>query len=225
MPDRHFLVALRDRFLLTVCQEGARCNHRRLDGHLCGAYLDARGHHARKCCIGGSLEGRHNAVREWCASAWAQCVGTPAATEQHVPQWDRPNPRTGLLEEARLDVATADPHTGSPLYRGVVVKAAHSDDPGRLRARARRDGCAAAETANGKRARYPEAGMGLVPFALEDGGRPCDEAVSFVCFLAASRMVAEDGNADWGGAALLWQELSTVLQLGNAEVILGANGR
>ena len=169
--------------------------------------------------------GRHIALREWGASAWARCVGTRASTEQHVPQWDRLNPRMGVLEEARLDVATADPGTGAPLYVDVVVKAAHSDDPGRLRARARKNGCAAAEAANGKRRRYPEAGTGLVPFALEDGGRPCDEAVSFVRMLAAYRTDAEDGSADWGGASRLWQEVSTVLQLGNAEAILSANGR
>ena len=56
-----------------------------------------------------------------------------------------------------------------------------------------------AEAANGKRRRYPEAGTGLVPFALEDGGRPCDEAVSFVRMLAAYRTDAEDGSADWRG--------------------------
>ncbi len=67
--------------------------------------------------------------------------------------------------------------------------------------------------------------MGLVPFAFEDGGRPCDEAISFVRMLAARRTDAEEGSTDWGGAARLWQEVSTLLQLGNAEAILSANGR
>ena len=55
MPEEHFRVALCDRLLLPVCQEGARCQHRRRDGTLCGAILDKRGHHARKCNIGGAL--------------------------------------------------------------------------------------------------------------------------------------------------------------------------
>ena len=171
------------------------------------------------------MEGRHNGIREWGASVWTLCTSTPAETEQHVPQWDRVNPRTGLMEEARLDVATADLRTGAPLFVDVVIKTAHSDDPGRLGARARKDGVAAGEAANGKRQRYPGAGVGLVPFALEDGGRPCDEVVSFIRMLATCRTEAEDGNADWGGPTQLWQELSTLLQLGNAEVILSANGR
>ena len=29
MPDKHFDVAIRDRLLLPVCQEGTRCKHRR----------------------------------------------------------------------------------------------------------------------------------------------------------------------------------------------------
>ena len=68
---------------------------RRQDGRLCGAYLDARGHHARKCCIGGSVDARHNSLRDWGASAWTLCTGTPAGTEQHVPQWDKHNAETG----------------------------------------------------------------------------------------------------------------------------------
>ena len=51
MPDGHFQVALCDRLLLPVCQEGARCQPRRSDGILCGALLDGRGHHAPKCNV------------------------------------------------------------------------------------------------------------------------------------------------------------------------------
>ena len=43
--------------------------------------------------------------------------------------------------------------------------------------------------------------------------------------LGACRTEAEDGCTDWGGTARLWQECSTLLQLGNNELILNANGR
>ena len=43
--------------------------------------------------------------------------------------------------------------------------------------------------------------------------------------LAATRTEAEGGNAEWGGTARLWQECSTLLQLGNAKLVLSANGR
>ena len=53
MPDQHFSTMLRDRLRLPVCPEGARCQHRRKDGSLCGEVLDARGKHALKCEVGG----------------------------------------------------------------------------------------------------------------------------------------------------------------------------
>jgi len=90
--------------------------------------------------------------------------------------------------------------------------------------RARRDGRAAAEAANGKRRRYPNAGTSLAPLAFEDGGRPSEEAIAFVRMLGAYRTEAEEGT-EWGGTARLWQECSTLLQLGNAEMVLSANGR
>jgi len=225
MPDGHFSVALRNRLLLPVCQEGARCQHRRPDGRLCGALLDARGHHARKCCIGGAVDGRHNSLRDWSASACVECLGTSTLTEQHVPQWDRVNPRNGEPEAAVLDVVTHDPGSGRPLYLDVVVSSAHSEDPARLRARARKAGRAAADAAATKRRRYPQAGALLVPFAVEDGGRPSEEASAFVRQLGAVRTEAEGGSLEWGGTALLWQQCSTALQLGNAELVLTANGR
>ena len=144
------------------------------------------------------MDARHNSLRDWGTTAWTQCTGTPAKKEQHVPQW----------QEAVLDLATADLRTGAPLYVDVVVKTAYSTDPARLRARARKDGQAAAEAATNKRRRYPHGGAGLIPLAFEDGGRPCEEAVSFIRMLGACRTEAEDGCTDWGGTGRLWQELA-----------------
>ena len=183
------------------------------------------GHHARKCVTGGALEGRHDSIRDWAAASCTACLGTPTLTEQRVPEWDRVNAETGELEQAVLDVVTHDPCTGAAMYVDVVVKCAHTDDVGRLRARARNNGKAAADAAADKRRRYPAAGANLVPLAFEDGGRPSEETVGFLRMLAATRTEAEGGNAEWGGTARLWQECSTLLQLGNAELVLSANGR
>jgi len=106
-----------------------------------------------------------------------------------------------------------------------ALASAHSEDPARLRARARKAGRAAADAAATKRRRYPQAGALLVPFAVEDGGRPSEEASAFVRQLGAVRTEAEGGSWEWGGTALLWQQCSTALQLGNAELVLTANGR
>ena len=111
------------------------------------------------------------------------------------------------------------------MYIDAVVKCAHSDNLASLRARARKDGRAAADAALGKRRRYELAGASLVPFAFEDGGRPSAEAAAFVRMLGAARTAAEEGATDWGGTGRLWQEVSTQLQLGNADLVLSANGR
>jgi hypothetical protein len=170
------------------------------------------------------LDGRHNRLRDWLAATCSTCLGTPTLSEQRVPEWDKAVVEEGELRQAVLDVVTHDPSTGAALYVDVVVKCAHSDDPGRLRARARKGGRAAAEAAAAKWRRYEAAGASLVPLALEDGGRPAEEAVSFVRMLGAVRSEAEGGSLEWGGTARLWQELSTVLQLGNSELVLSANG-
>ena len=170
------------------------------------------------------MDAKHNSLRDWSASSCTACLGTPALTEQHVPQWDITG-EDGEVQQAVLHTVFSDPRTGAPMYIDAVVKCAHTDDPARLRARARKDGRAAAEAASGKRTRYPLAGASLIPFAFEDGGRPSEEAAAFVRMLGASRTEAEEGSVEWGGTARLWQECSTLLQLGNAEMVLSANGR
>jgi len=85
MRDQHFTVSLRDRLLLPVCQEGARCQHRRPNGSLCNAPLDARGKHAKTCAIGGGLVRRHNGLRDYGSVSWKACTGVQALTEQRVP--------------------------------------------------------------------------------------------------------------------------------------------
>ena len=228
VPDAHFRLLLRDRLLLPVCPEGACCQHRGRNGQLCGAPLDRRGRHALTCKLGGGVDRRHNNIHDWAAATYAGCSGLPATTEQHVPAWDRANPYSGEWEEARLDVATADVNTGQPLYVDVVVKTAFSVDAATLRRRARRDGCAASDAAAGKRRRYANAGAQLVPFALEAGGRASDEAAAFVRLCGSVYTEThknDDGEPAPSPTGRLWQELSTILQLGNAELLLSAVGR
>ena len=221
LPDGHFTILLRDRLLLSVCPEGARCKHRRPNGQLCGALLDKRGWHARKCNIGGGVDLRHKDLCDWGAHTYSECHGLAASREQHVPQWDREfvDPETGAVrvEQAILDVATADARTGRALYYDFTVKAAHSDDPARRRARAQRDGRAAADAAGAKRNRYSLAGPALVPLPFEAGGRPAKETETFVRQCGSA-------HEDELHTAILWQECSTLLQRGNAELILSAIG-
>ena len=109
MPDAHFRIILRRRLRFSVCPPGSRCHHRRQDGSICREALEETGMHALKCEVGRARTHSHDRIRDWVASTHQKCTGAFADTEQHVPQWDRINPRTGELERAVLDVATRDP--------------------------------------------------------------------------------------------------------------------
>ena len=97
-----------------------------------------------------------------------------------------------------------------------------------MRSRAIRDGRAAADAAADKHRKYPLGGASLVPFVLEAGGRPGEDAVVVVRRMAAAARAdrGETGAHEAGlTAPQLWQELSIILQNGNAEIILSAIGR
>ena len=133
-----------------------------------------------------------------------------------------------MREEAVLDVVTSDPTTGEEVQVDVTVTTACPDGAERLRSRARHDGRGAADAAADKRRRYNLAGATLVPMAFEDGGRAAEETVALVrrCGAAADRLdPAREGSGGQLVVARLWQELCTLLQLGNAELVISANGR
>ena len=75
-----------------------------------------------------------------------------------------------------------------------------------------------------KRRRYSAAGNPLIPIVFEDGGRPAEETVALIRRLGAARRIS-GGAEDLQCTAQLWQQASTLLQLGNAELVLSANGK
>ena len=155
MPCAHFQVSLRDRLRLDVCPEGARCQRRTKDGVVCGVLLDRRGKHAKLCEVGRARTGRHDSLRDFVAGYHRRTTGVVTHTEQRVVAWDRVNPRTGLMEEARLDVATRDAITGRSIFVDTTVTCAYSGYLPRQQARAGKDGLAAVNAVDVKRTRYP----------------------------------------------------------------------
>ena len=170
------------------------------------------------CKVGGGVDRRHDAIRDWLAGLIRSLTGQAAMVEQFVPRWDRVVrvDGTDTIERAKLDVAFNNCH-GQRVYLDVVVPTAGSTNPETVRSRAARDGAAAARAADGKRVRYP--GPDLVPFAVEALGRPGRDAIAFLRSLAPSEPEARSAAL---GAA--WQSLSVVLQVGNAELLLSAAG-
>ena len=163
---------------------------------------------------------RHDGLRDFTASFHPKVTGYAAAREQRVVAWDRINPRTHLLEEARLDVCTRDAATGRTVYVDTMVICAHSGYAPRQQARAGRDGVAAADGGRSKRHRYPSHGGELVPLVFEAGGRPAEETVAWVRSWGLEMDDADRSNV----IRYAWQQYSNVLQSGNAEMILSAVG-
>ena len=159
-------------------------------------------------------------MRDFCAAYHHKVTGYSATTKQLVTAWHRTNPRTGEWEEAKLDVATRDAVTGAAVYLDVSIACAHSDDQSRQRARSGRDGLAAQSREDDKRRRYPPHGGDLVPVVFETGGRPGDAAVAYVRSLAHGL----EGAARTEVLRYAWQQLSCLLQVGNAEALLAAMG-
>ena len=220
VPDAHFTVALRDRLMLPVCPPGSTCHRRNKSGVICGQPLDPRGKHCKQCEFGPARIGRHDSLRDCAAGYHSRTTGLTVSTEQRVVAWDRVNPRTGEMEEARLDYATRDAITGQPIFVDATVTCAFSGYAPCQRARARKDGLAAVSAVNGKRRRYPPSGGDLVPLAFEDGGRPADETVAYVRTWGHGLAPGERSEVIRYG----WQQLSNRLQIGNAEMILSSRG-
>ena len=116
IPDDHYRVSLRMRLGLDVCPAGAVCQHRRRDGSLCGEALDGKGWHARQCGVGCARAARHDSARDWHGRKRRELTGHAVAVEPRAPAWDRVDPATGVLEEARLDLATCDGMAGQPVF-------------------------------------------------------------------------------------------------------------
>ena len=109
--------------------------------------------------MGQSRAARHDAMRDWHAKKHTSLTSFAAPTEQLVPAWDRVNRRTGVLEGAKLDIATRDSATGRDVFVGWSIISEYYTYAPRRQARSNNDGVAAAAMVRTKRNRYPRAGV------------------------------------------------------------------
>ena len=248
MTDDDFLVSVRARLLLANAAflsarhapatiPASQCNHTYAatpgePRKVCGQRLDAYGEHAELCNVGGGPMRWHNAIRDWLAQ-WVQRVGgTPALTEQRVPQWDRAVPQQGdehvddertKRPDARqgaayLDVTFTDTR-GVRTYVDVVVANAMTTNSGERKLRASEPGRAVRLACARKRRRYdPQKlpGCSLIPFAVEAAGRVSEDALALI-----SHMVPH-GRGRGKLIAQARQELSILVQQRRAQLLLSA---
>ena len=101
------------------------------------------------------------------------------------------------------------------VYIDVAITEAAFSAGNTLTQRASQDGAAAAQKEDDKRKRYP--GPDLVPFVVEAGGRLGESAEALI------RSVAPKDPVERASAiAAAKRSLSSPLQLGNAEALIGA---
>ena len=129
---------------------------------------------------------------------------------------DEPDPH----QDRERDRERRDAVHGRPIYVDTTVTCAHSGYLPCQRARANKDGLAASNAVDDKRARYPPAGGELVPLAFEAGGRPADTTLAFVRGWGAACEESERSEV----VRYAWQQFSLLLQAGNADLILSAVG-
>lgn len=244
MSDELFTVSIRRRLRFpdpTRAVPSAvptHCNHRRSDGTVCGDELDARGHHAAVCKVGGGVEFGHDAIRDWLAWWITEVTGRLTSTEDFVAAWDsfvqatddqgRPRLDEGgapvlISERAKLDVSFIDGQQRR-CFIDVVVATASSTSQALRAARASDAGAAARTAVRGKRARYrPEKNPGaiLIPFAVEAMGRLSEEALGLLRSVVPSAESIGHGARSREIQTAL-QTLSVLVQTRHAELLLSA---
>ena len=189
-----------------------KCNHRRRDGTLCGATLDARGTHALTCNCGGGVDRRHNKIRDEVAG-WLKDQGHEAvSTEQNVPHWQR-TLANGVVEEARLDVTFR--YGTVQLYADVVVASPASVDEERARRNAATDGAAADAAEKEKRRRYPH--PELCPLAVETLGRLGAVSQAF-----ARRWATRDPDKRAAAVSSFHRRVAAALQQHNGDMLVAS---
>ena len=163
------------------------------------------GLHATTCHKGGNNMRRHDAVVRFLHEHARDHLCLQTLLEQHVV------PSTADHDADRIDiiinVAGRDTHIDVAVVTPLTAQA------DLLKTRAKHDGHAALQTANRKRNRYPN--MAVLPFVLEDYGRPGKETIGLVRALAAADASTTPSQA----ATHIWQCVQAIVQGHTAQAI------
>ena len=184
------------------------CRHRRPDGSLCGAPLDAKGTHARSCPVGGWLVRRHNSVvavlADWCENACSCTVFQervlPTAHPDH--------------SEARMDLIAHSPHVAGAVFIDFTVVSALSVEALQKGA-GLREGVASSLAADDKVRKYPNCRTHAFP--VEDHGRFGEAAIELIRMLAPT-----DLDRRSKAISELYHDLACTLQRASADAVIAA---
>ena len=238
--DEEFSIAARFRLGQHLCLGGQQCGNayattgdRHRAGDRCQGRLDAQGHHAATCLVGGRRKRTHDAMRD----LYAELLpggGYAVLREQYVPAWDRWVQRANgrwVVERAILDLRLEAPPDTPVTYLDTVVT--HPCAATYCTGAAGANGYAARQAEAGKHGRYPpnpRVPGRLVPLAVETYGRLGEEGLRFLRRAAGRACTRTSTLAVLGGEgppAVLgaWLERQSVaLQKNNAAAFKAAAG-
>ena len=214
MPRKHYLTAMRYRTHTptTYTHTSNLCQHTNTK-RTCLHPLDAQGHHAVTCQIGGQPTQKHDHLRD-ILYKWLVKWGFFSQREQHIPELDDTD-HEGKPRQAILDIYTTI--NDRQYLIDISVTDAVSDCPVRTNSRSSTDATAAMEREQQKRTRYQNDPR-LVPFVFEVGGRWGPTAEAWIKTIAPT-----DPDERATALAQLRYELSTSLQRSNADMIITAH--
>ena len=210
----HYLTALRHRTHTPIASttNNTRCQHKNRN-RTCQHPLDANGHHALTCPIGGQPNTKHNHIRDTLYH-WLLQMGYLAHREQHIPELDDTDTE-GQPRRAIMDITTTI--NDRQYLIDISVTDAVSDCPTRTNSRSRTDATAAKERETQKRTRYNNDHR-LIPFVLETGGRWGPTAEKWIKNVAPTDLQERSASL-----AHLRYGIATALQRSNADMIMTAH--
>ena len=142
-------------------------------GRLCNHPLDPAGTHAHTCNLGGHPTTRHDALVAFLHNEVTNTLHLPCTHEQH----QQPSP--GHTDD-RIDLILA--LEGDTLNIDVAIVSPLTTQPDLQRTRAKHDGHPSKAEATRKRTRYPN--HNVLPFIIEDHGRPGQDTITLIRTLA-----------------------------------------
>ena len=205
MTDEHYVTAMKLRLCLPLPTGQGHCQHRGADGTCCGAPLDGTAVHPISCMCGGLLVKKHDRIKQNLAHHMEALENFHnVRMEQIVPEAaaQLANPRMDICatdaagKTVHIDVTVASPLTASAIRAGSAFK----------------PGIAAAILEKHELNKYRVAE--LAPFAVETCGRLGDHAADLF------RRIAPAGANKSRSISMMQQDLATILQRLNAEMVL-----
>lgn len=220
MPDAHWRIATADRLGKLQCSAGTPCGLPRAAKHggKCGHGMDSKMRHIWHCKTGVARLRIHNSLVHCLARELRSAQGN-VDVERAMPALTKISPE-GELVEAIMDLTCWFP--GILDWHGIDVTVRFAGATRYVGAATR----AGAAAARGEREKHRHYGQGVLPIAMEAGGRMGVESASHLQRLADAAASVTGGYDTRRGLAARWRRrLEAALMFSLADAALCALGK